>query len=70
MINNIIIFQLRKLNQAIELAGGMALLMEESGDDTVLLEKGTIVMNCLESELTPKGVKWAKHVQELLQRYE
>ena len=63
-----IIFQLKKLNQAIELAGGMTLLMEEKGDDGTLLEEGTVVMNCQESELTPRGVKWAKHVQELLQR--
>lgn len=63
-------FKLKKLNQAIELAGGMALLMETEGDDRILTEPGTVVMQYQETDVTPKTEKWVKQVQDLLERYQ
>ena len=47
----------------------MTLLMETGGDDGILTEQGTIVMDCQETDVTPKAEKWAKHVLGLLDRF-
>ena len=58
------------MNHSIELAGGMALLMETGEDDGILTEQGTVVMDCQETDLPPKTEKWLKHVHSMLDRFE
>ncbi|XP_046365515.2 nibrin-like [Haliotis rufescens] len=66
--------QFKKMNLAVELAGGMPILMEEGSDDNddrVLVESGTVVMNCGAEDLktlTPAGQEWVAHVNKYLKR--
>ncbi|XP_067651141.1 nibrin-like [Haliotis asinina] len=66
--------QFKKMNLAVELAGGMPILMEEGSDDNddrVLVESGTVVMNCGTEDLktlTPAGQEWVTHVNKYLKR--
>ncbi|XP_046549525.1 LOW QUALITY PROTEIN: nibrin-like [Haliotis rubra] len=66
--------QFKKMNLAVELAGGMPILMEEGSDDNddrVLVETGTVVMNCGTEDLktlTPAGQEWVAHVNKYLKR--
>ncbi|XP_041375174.1 nibrin-like isoform X2 [Gigantopelta aegis] len=66
--------QFKKMSLAIELAGGVPILMEEGTDDNsdeVLTEDGTVVMNCGPDEqqlLSENGKRWFHHVQNYLKK--
>ncbi|KAK6177872.1 hypothetical protein SNE40_012747 [Patella caerulea] len=65
--------QFKKMNMAIELAGGMPILMEEGSDDnddSVLCQDGTVVMAITEdlNTLTPNAKQWCHQVQKILKK--
>lgn len=56
------------MHLAIELAGGIPLLMEGKGDDSVLLGDHTVVMATPEAGMSQEVGGWVGHVKELLAR--
>ncbi|XP_052818787.1 nibrin-like isoform X2 [Mya arenaria] len=60
--------QFKKMSFAIELAGGVPVLMEEGGEKSVLLANQTIVMSCQEGGLSHKARAWVTRVQQMLDR--
>jgi len=60
--------QFKKMHLAIELAGGIPLLMEGKGDDSVLLGDYTVVMATPEVGMSQEVGGWVGHVKELLAR--
>jgi hypothetical protein len=69
------ISQFKKLNLAIELGGGVPILMEEGTDDNddgVLVAPGTCVMESSPTEnsqqLSQNAQKWISHVIDYLQK--
>ena len=62
------------MSLAIELAGGVPVLMEEGtddNDDEVLAEGGTVVMSCGLDEqqlLSENGKRWVQHVHSYLKK--
>lgn len=61
--------QLKKMNLAIELAGGMPVLLEKGKIDRNIVKQGSLVMNCTDSELTQSSDCWVSDVQQMLTRY-
>lgn len=60
--------QFKKMSLAVELAGGVPVLMEEMVADSVLLGNQSIVMNYTEVDGTQLTQSLASSVQELLTR--
>lgn len=60
--------QFKKMSLAVELAGGVPVLMEEMVADSVLLDNQSVVMNYTEVEGTQLTQSLASGVQELLTR--
>jgi hypothetical protein len=64
--------QFKKMNLAVELAGGTPMLMEEDcdDDDDALVSPSTVVMTCDPADatqnLTQNGREWVAHVQTYL----
>lgn len=60
------------MNMAVELGGGMSMLMEENsgGNDGVLIQRGTVVMNCMVDTSTQSQTEqgWIQHVQKYLKK--
>ncbi|KAJ8312627.1 hypothetical protein KUTeg_010000 [Tegillarca granosa] len=66
--------QYKKMNMAVELGGGMSMLMEDNtgdDDDSVLIQKGTVVMNCMVDSSTQSQMEqgWIQHVQKYLKKH-
>ncbi|XP_052229879.1 nibrin-like isoform X6 [Dreissena polymorpha] len=60
--------QFNKMRLAIELAGGVPLLMEGKGDQHVILGPQTVVMNSSDASLTQGQGDWVQTVHTLLER--
>ncbi|XP_045192150.2 nibrin-like [Mercenaria mercenaria] len=61
--------QLKKMNVAIELAGGMPLLLDKGKIDKNILKTKSVVMNCTDTELTQSSDSWVSDVQKLLDKH-
>lgn len=61
--------QLKKMSLAIELAGGLPLMMDKGKVDKTILKPGSVVMNCTDTELTQSTDGWVNSVQSLLERH-
>ncbi|XP_060590828.1 nibrin-like isoform X2 [Ruditapes philippinarum] len=62
--------QLKKMHVAIELAGGMPLLLDKGKIDKNILKPGSVVMNCTDLELTQSSDSWVTDVQEFLTKHD
>ena len=69
------LFQFKKLNVAVELAGGTPMLMEEGTDDNeddILVQPNTCVMECKPDDVTNQfsqnAQDWMRHVINVLKK--
>jgi hypothetical protein len=66
-------FQFKKMHIAVELGGGLPVLLEEKWkNDRMLVEKGSVVMHCEPSQctqvLSQDSNNWVLHVQSYLRK--
>lgn len=66
--------QFKKMNLAVELGGGLPVLLEEKWQkDTMLVEKGSVVMQCEPNQCTQMmsqdSNNWVLHVQAFLRKH-
>ncbi|XP_063396332.1 nibrin-like [Mytilus trossulus] len=66
--------QFKKMNLAVELGGGLPVLLEEKWQkDTLLVEKGSVVMQCEPNQCTQMmsqdSNNWVLHVQAFLRKH-